>query len=95
MKKTYSPAFKAQIVRDVLREDKTISQLATEHGLHPNHITRWRELALAALPGVFAHETAHTLAAKAAAHAEEMQALYAEIGKLTTQLNWLKKKLPS
>lgn len=95
MKKTYSSAFKAQIVREVLREDKTISQLATEHSLHPNQITRWRDQALAALPGVFAHETAQTLAAKDAAHAQEVQALYAEIGKLTTQLHWLKKKLPS
>jgi transposase len=34
------------------------------------------------------------LAATKAAHAQQLEELYAEIGRLTTQLNWLKKKLP-
>ena len=29
-----------------------------------------------------------------AAHAQQLEDLYAQIGRLTTQLNWLKKKLP-
>jgi len=62
--KENNSAFKAQIVRDVLREDTTMSQFATEHSLHPNHITRWRDQALAALSDVCAHEAAQTLAAK-------------------------------
>ncbi len=94
MKKSYSPAFKAQIVRELLKEEKTVSQLAAEHGLHPNQLYRWREIALAGLPSLFAQEGAQEQAAKDAAHEQQLQELYAEIGKLTTQVNWLKKKLP-
>lgn len=96
MKKTYSPALKAQIVRDLLREEKSVSSLAAEHGLHPNQLYRWRDIALAGLPSLFARqETVQDQAAKAAAHEQQLQELYAEIGKLTTQLTWLKKKLPA
>jgi putative transposase len=54
---------------------------------------RWREIALAGLPGLFARESVQEQAAKEAAHEQPLQDLYAEIGKLTTQLTWLKKKL--
>lgn len=95
MKKSYSSAFKAEIVRELLKEEKSVNQLAAEHGLHPNQLYRWREIALAGLPSLFARDTAQEQAAKEAAHAQQLQELYAEIGKLTTQLTWLKKKLPS
>ncbi len=94
MKKSYSAAFKAQIVRELLKEEKSVNQLAAEHGLHPNQLYRWREIALAGLPSLFARETAQEHAAKEAVHEQQLQELYAEIGKLTTQLTWLKKKLP-
>ena len=95
MKKNYTAAFKAQIVQEVLKEEQTVAQLAAEYQVHPNQIYRWREIALAGMPSLFADQTAQLQAAQAAAHEREVQALYAEIGKLTTHLNWLKKKLPS
>ncbi len=95
MKKSYSPAFKARIVRELLKEEKSVNQIAAEHGLHPNQLYRWRDIALAGLPSLFARETVQEQAAKEAAHEQQVQELYAEIGKLTTQVTWLKKKLPS
>lgn len=95
MRKSYSAAFKAQIVQAILKEEQTVAQLAAEYQLHPNQIYRWRDIALAGLPSLFADQSAQLQAAQAAAHEREMQELYAEIGKLTTQVNWLKKKLPS
>lgn len=94
MKKSYSPAFKAQIVRELLKEEKSVNQLAAAHGLHPNQLYRWRDIALNGLPSLFTNEDAQEQAAKDAAHEQQLQELYAEIGKLTTQLNWIKKKLP-
>ncbi len=93
MKKSYSPTFKAQMVRELLKEEKSVNQLAAEHGLHPNQLYRWREIALAGLPSLFVRESAQEQAAKEAAQEQHLQDLYAEIGKLTTQLSWLKKKL--
>ena len=93
MRKVYSPAFKAQVVLELLKETKTLSQLATEYGVHPNVLRAWRELALKELPSVFAQRD--SLRDIQAAHARQLEELYAEIGRLTTQVNWLKKKLPS
>ncbi len=91
MRKTYTAHFKAQVVLELLREEKTLAQLASEHGVHPNMLREWKGIALRALPGAF--EKRDTVAAAQAAHEQQVHELYAEIGQLTTQLNWLKKKL--
>lgn len=92
MKKTYTAAFKAEVVREVLREQKTINQIASEYALHPHQIYRWRDQVLAAIPNAFSDKAAKEQATTQAAHEQEIQTLHAEIGKLTVQLNWLKKK---
>jgi transposase-like protein len=45
MKTTYTSAFKAQIVLELLKE-KTISQLAAEYKVHPNVLRDWRTIAV-------------------------------------------------
>lgn len=92
MRKTYSPEFKAKVVREVLREEKTLSQIAAAYGVHPNLVGQWRDQALAGLTGIFNRSQESNWAAKEAGHEREKQELYAEIGRLTTQLSWLKKK---
>jgi transposase-like protein len=91
MRNRYSPEFKAKVVREVLREDQTLSQVAAAHGLHPNRVSQWRDQALAGMTGLFSRTKETDWAAKEAAHEQEKQELYAEIGRLTTQLSWLKK----
>src|SRR5258705_3176431 len=92
MRKRHTAEFKAQVVQELLKERKTVSQLATEYGVHPNQLYRWREVALAGMPSLFSGRSAEEQVAKDAAHAEEMHELYAQIGELTAQLAWLKKK---
>ena len=46
IRKTHTAAFKAQVVQQVLREDKTLAQIAAEHGIHPNQISQWGAAAL-------------------------------------------------
>lgn len=91
IRKSYTAEFKAKVVREILQEEKTLSQIASEYGTHTNVISRWRDQAIAALPGVFNEQPAQEQAAKEAAWEKEREELYAEIGKLTTQLTWLKK----
>ena len=93
MKKTYSSAFKAQVVLELLKETKTLSQLATEHSVHPTVLRTWRDQALKDFASLF--ERRDSLSAAQAAHAQQLEELYAEIGRLTTQVTFLKKKLPS
>ena len=53
MKKVYTSAFKAQVALDLLKEEKTLSQLSTEYGVHANVLRDWRTQALKGLPTVF------------------------------------------
>jgi len=91
MRKHYTAAFKAEIVQEVLKEDKLITQIASAHGIHPNLIGEWKAAALKGLPSLFERE--HSEQAKErAVHEKQVNELYAEIGRLTTQVAWLKKK---
>ena len=90
-RKHYSAAFKAQVVQQMLREDKTLAQIAAEHGVHPNQISQWKTLALQGLPTLFERGDGIQAAGKAA-HDRQTVQLYEQIGRLTTQLAWIKKK---
>ncbi len=91
MRKTYSAEFKAQVVLEILKEEKSISQLASEHGVHPNLLGKWRNQALSDLPKLFSDDRRKAEAVKSE-YEKRIQELYEEIGRLTTQVNWLKKK---
>lgn len=91
MRKTYSAEFKAQVVLEILKEEKSISQLASEHGVHPNLLGKWRNQALSDLPRLFSDDHRKAEAVKSE-YEKRIQELYEEIGRLTTQVNWLKKK---
>ncbi len=94
IRKQYSPAFKAEVVQEALKGEKTVNQIASQKGVHPNLVTKWKSAALKAMPNAFDEEgrTQEQIKVLKAKHEKEKEELYAEIGKLTTQLNWLKKK---
>jgi transposase len=91
MRKQFSATFKAQLVQELLREEKSVAQLSAEYGVHPTQLGKWRATALKGLPSLF-EERSESHALKTA-HETQLTALYAEIGRLTTQVAWLKKKL--
>lgn len=90
MRKSYSPAFKAKIVTEALREIKPLAQIAAEHQIHPTLVTKWKTEALEGLTTLFERGAAQDQ--KAQDQERKIDALYQEIGRLTTQVNWLKKK---
>ena len=87
----YTAKKKAQIVLEILKEERSIAQIASEYGIHPNQLYKWKAQALEGLSTLFEDEH-KTEKALRAAHEKELNELYAEIGRLTSQLNWLKKK---
>ncbi|MBA3946494.1 MAG: transposase [Herpetosiphonaceae bacterium] len=89
MKKSYSSTFKAQVILELLKEDKTLAQLATKYEVHPTLLRDWKAIALKALPTAF--DWRDSADVTQAAHDQQRQDLYAEIGRLTTQVTWLKK----
>ena len=90
IRKQYSPSFKAKVVLELLKETRSVSELSSEYGVHPTQLHRWRKEALEKLPQVFARESSWE--EEKARYDERINELYAEIGRLSTQLNWLKKK---
>ncbi len=92
IRKTYTTECKVKVVREILREEKSLSQIASEYGTHTNVISRWRDQALAGLPALFDDCVAQDQVAKEAQWEQEREGLFAEIGRRSTQLGWLKKK---
>ena len=72
MSKHYSSAFKAKVVQELLYE------------VHPTQLKNWRAIALEGLPGLF--EKQDSTAELKATYEQQQTELYAEIGKLTTQV---------
>ena len=73
----------------VAQEEKTPSPIAAEYKVHPKVLRDSPALALKGLPSLF--EKRDDLMAVQAAHAQQLEDLYAQIGRLTTQLGWIKK----
>lgn len=90
MKKQYTSNFKSKLVLELLREQKPLSQLASENEIHPNQLRNWREIIVSQMFLLFERKSKE--ADLIASHESEREELYAEIGRLTTQLTWLKKK---
>jgi putative transposase len=89
--KRLSASLKAQIVLEALREDKSVAQIASENRIHPNQIHKWKKQALENFVHLF-EEDRQSARAREAEHERELNELYAEIGRLSAQLSWLKKK---
>ena len=88
MRKKHDVVFKAKVALEAIKGEKTISQLSSEVGVHPNQIRAWRNRALEALPGVFSRGADR----KEKDHEELEQELYRQIGQLKVENEWLKKK---
>jgi putative transposase len=89
MKKQYTPEFKTQVVREILTEEKTMAQIAAEYGVHPVPLSQWKKTAMDNLASLFVDE--RKVAKQQKAHEQKIERLYAQVGKLTTQLEWIKK----
>lgn len=90
-RKRLNASQKAQIILEALREDKTVAQIASENNIHPNQIHKWKKQSLASFADLFEDDRKGERA-KEAEHEKEVNDLYAEIGRLSAQLSWLKKK---
>ena len=88
-RKQYSPKFKAQVVTEAIRGEKTLSQLGAQFKVHPIQIAKWRKAALEHLPELFVDGRTR----QAGTGQTETDALYEQIGRLKVELDWLKKKV--
>jgi transposase-like protein len=46
-RQSYSKEFKARVALDTLKGQKTVSEVVSEHRVHPNLVAQWKKKALA------------------------------------------------
>jgi transposase-like protein len=87
-RKQYSGQFKFKVALEAAKGTKTISELASETGVHPTQIGQWKRQLLEEGAELFSQQSSQQAQAVAAEQAE----LYEQIGRLKMELEWLKKK---
>lgn len=86
-RKNYSGAFKTKVALEALRSEKTLAELSSQYGVHPNLITKWKRHAIEGLEESFADRRSKT----DASHEAEIKDLHAKIGQLTVERDFLSK----
>ena len=88
MRKRYEAAFKARVALAALRDDRTLSELASEYGVHSNLISQWKRRLLSNITRVFEEREDESQQD----HQAVVEELHRQIGQLHVELDWLKKK---
>ena len=80
-RRNHSKAFKAKVALAALREDKTLSELATQFDVHPNQITQWKTQLVSAAASAFGSE--HPTSEP------DLKELHAKIGQQALEIDFL------
>jgi putative transposase len=88
-RKIHSAEFKTKVALEAIRGQKTVNEIASKFGVHPNQVSQWKKLILDGLPLLLSDKRT-----RADKEDEELKAqLYQQIGQLKVELDWLKKKV--
>jgi transposase len=88
-RRKFGAEFKAKVILEALKERSTIEELARKYELHPTQINTWKREAIANMTAVFGADKSETMAD----NEQQTEKLYAQIGQLKVENDWLKKKL--
>lgn len=85
-RRKFTPAFKAQVVLEMLTEHKSATQLSREHGIKDSVISRWKQEFIERSPTLF--ENGSVEKDEQAQRVAELERL---VGRLTLELDAAKK----
>jgi transposase len=88
MRKLYEASFKARVALAALKDNKTLSELASEFGVHGTLISQWKRRLLSSVTRVFEEREDESQQD----HQAVVEELHRQIGQLHVELDWLKKK---
>jgi transposase-like protein len=88
-RKKHGAAFKAKVALAAIKGDRTVAELASAYGVHPNQIYAWKKQLLDGAVSVFEGGTA----AQDTASAAQVDLLYRQIGQLKVENDFLSRKL--
>ena len=87
-RRRHSAEFKFRVALAAVREVNTVSELASQHDVHPTLIRKWKQQLLRDGPQVFVQFNGQEEREQTVKENE----LYEQIGRLKMELEWLKKK---
>jgi len=90
MRKKIDPATKARAALEAIKGELTIAEIAAKYEVHPNMVTKWKRDLQESAATVFDHKKDKQAAAEIQ---EKIDDLHKNIGELTMERDWLKKKL--
>lgn len=90
-RKVYPLQTKIAVGIEMIKGEKTISQICSQYEIHQTQAIAWKKKALAAIQSGF--EGNPELEHKINEQATKIDELYKEVGQRTVELNWLKKKM--
>ena len=87
-RRNFSADMKSRIALEAIKGQKTIQEIASHYGVHPNQVTNWKRQAAEGLASVFADRRSKGDTSEETVKAE----LYQQIGEMKVELDWLKKR---
>lgn len=87
-RRKFTSEFKTKVAIEALKERYSLSELAERFELHPNQISQWKQEFLEKSSDVF-----DTKSSKPKQQEVDIDKLYAKIGKLEVERDYLKKNL--
>ena len=88
-RRKFTAKFKATVVIETLKEQKTLSELAQQFEIHPNQISTWKREFLEHADQVFDEKHSQ----KDQEEQVDANELYSQIGQLKVENDFLKKSL--
>jgi len=89
-KRRFTSEFKVKVVLELLREERTLGEIAAAYEINPNQLTNWRREFLEKAPGVFDEPKAKKVRQRAEREAaNEKDRLLKAIGQLTMERDFL------
>ena len=86
-RRQHSSKFKSQVSLAAIKGDKTIAQLSKEYNISQSRITAWKKIAVEGLSSLFDTR----VKSSGSISEDEAEKLYAQIGKLQVERDFLKK----
>jgi len=90
MKKKHTNEYKAKVALAALREDRTLSELSSEYGVHPIQIGLWKKKMIEGSPRLF--EAGGAFLSGDNGQKALIDKLYRKIGEVEVENDWFKKK---
>jgi len=87
-RRRYSAEFKAKVALAALRNDETVSELASRFGVHPTMINNWKRAVLDGAADIFDKDQKSRKKMEST-----VDELYRQIGQLKVERDFLSKKL--